>query len=112
LSQFPPTGIISGTLTDFGDYDQCLSITPNQVIGESQDCLIHISLSLPKPMKIHQNLYHKIDILPHFVNKSENNVFVKLSKDATFFYWYYMKLGICAPKKCTKTDLEIMAKSN
>jgi hypothetical protein len=111
--KFPPTGILEGTVADFGDYDQCLAIEPNEVIAKSQYCLIDISLPLPKPMPIHQNFFHKVNVLPQFVNKSGNNVFIKLSKDASYFYWFYLRLGICTPNKCTKSDLEVMTeKSN
>ncbi len=110
--KFPPSGVIEGTVTDFGDYDQCLAIKPNQVIGESQYCLIDISLPLPKPMPIHQNIFHKVNVLPQFVNKSSNNVFVELSKDASFFYWIYMRLGICAPNLCKSDDLKELAENS
>jgi len=109
---FPPKGILEGTVTDFGDYDQCLSITSNEVIGESQYCLIDISLPVPKPMPKHQNLYHKVDVLPAFVNKNGSNVFVKFSEDASYFYWYYLRLGICTPKKCTENDVIILARKS
>jgi hypothetical protein len=110
--KFPPSGIIEGTVTDFGDYDQCLAIKPNEVIGESQYCLIDISLPLPKPMPIHQNFYHKVNVLPKFMNKSENNVFIKLSEDASYFYWFYIRLGICTPNKCNQNDVKAMAKKS
>jgi len=110
--KFPPSGLMSGSLNDFGDYFQCLSITPNEVIGESQYCLIELSVPVPKPMRVHQNFYHEVDVLPHFVNKSGNNIFVKLSRDASFFYWYGIKLGICTPNKCTKSHIESMAKNS
>jgi hypothetical protein len=110
--KFPPSGIIDGTVTDFGDYEQCLDIKPNEVIGESQYCLIDISLPLPKPMPIHQNFYHKVNVLPEFVNKSSNNVLVKLSEDASYFYWFYIRLGICTPNKCNQNDVKAMAKKS
>jgi hypothetical protein len=47
-----------------------LDIEPNELIGELQYCLIDISLPLPKPMPIQQNFFHKINVLPQFVNKS------------------------------------------
>jgi hypothetical protein len=109
--KFPPSGFLSGTFADFGDYDQCLAIRPNQVIKESQYCLIDISLPLPKPMPIHQNIFHRVDVLPEFVNKSGNNVFVGLSKDASFFYWFHIRLGICAPKMCSKREIEILTEN-
>jgi hypothetical protein len=110
--KFPPTGILEGTVTDFGDYDQCLAIQPNQVIAKSQYCLIDISLPLPKPMPIHHNIFHKMNVLPEFVNKSGNNVFVKLSKDASFFYWVYIRLGICSTIKCSQKDVKTLAEKS
>jgi hypothetical protein len=110
--KFPPTGILEGTVTDFGDYDQCLDIEPNEVIGKSQYCLIDISLPLPKPMPIHQNFFHKVNVLPEFLNKSQNNVFVKLSENASFFYWIFIRLGICSPKLCTQRDLWSIAEKS
>jgi hypothetical protein len=110
--KFPPSGIIEGTVTDFGDYDQCLAIQPNQVIAKSQYCLIDISLPLPKPMPIHQNFYHKVNVLPEFVNKSKNNVLVKLSEDASYFYWVFIRLGICTPKKCSESDIRFLAEKS
>ncbi len=106
--KFPPSGIIEGTVTDFGDYDQCLDIKPNEVIGESQYCLIDISLPLPKPMPIHQNFFHEINVLPEFMNKSSNNVFVKLSKDASLFYWVELKVGVCLPNMCSHNDVKAL----
>jgi len=108
-AKFPPSGVIEGNLVDFGDYDQCAAIKPNQVIGESQYCLIDISFPLPKPMPVHHNFFHEVNVLPESMNKSENNIFVKLSKDASFFYWFYIRLGICTPNKCTKSDVKALA---
>ncbi len=110
--KFPPSGFLSGTFADFGDYDQCLAIGPNEVIKESQYCLIDISLPLPKPMPIHQNFFHKVNVLPEFINKSSNNAFVKFSEDASFFYWFHIRLGICTPNKCTQNEVQAMAKNS
>jgi hypothetical protein len=110
--KFPAAGFLDGTVTDFGDYDQCLSIEPNQVIGESQYCLIDISLPLPEPMPIHQNIFHKVNVLPDYVNRGRNGVFVKFSEDAAMFYWIHFKLGICTPNKCTQNDVKTIARKS
>ncbi len=34
--KFPLSVIFKGTVAHFGDYDQCLAIKPNEMIGESQ----------------------------------------------------------------------------
>ncbi len=41
--KFPPSAIFKGTVADFADYDQCLAIKPNELIGKSQYCFINIS---------------------------------------------------------------------
>jgi hypothetical protein len=56
-------------------------------------------------MPIHQNFFLKVNVFPEFVNKSENNALVKLSEDASFFYWVFIRLGICTPKKCSENDI-------
>jgi hypothetical protein len=109
--RFPPSGVFEGTVTDFGDYDQCINIQPNQVIGESQYCLIDTSFPLPK-MDFHQNFFHKVNVLPEFINKSSNNAFVKFSEDASFFYWFHIRLGICTPNKCTQNEVQAMARNS
>ena len=111
-SKFPPTGLLSGTFTDFGDYDQCINIPANDVIGESQYCLLDISIPVPKPIGRHQNFYHSVNVLPEKLKSSGNmsNVFVNLSKSASFFYWIFIKNGFCVPSKCTKTDVLALAK--
>jgi hypothetical protein len=106
--KFPPSGVIEGTVTDFGDYDQCLDIKPNEVIGESQYCLVDISLPLPKPMPVHQNFFHKVNVLPEFMNKSSKNVFVKLSEDASLFYWLELEVGVCFPNMCSHNDVKVL----
>ena len=89
-----------------------MAIEPNEVIGESQYCLIDISLPLPKPMPIHQNFFLKVNVFPEFINKSENNALVKLSEDASFFYWVFIRLGICTPKKCSESDIRFLAEKS
>jgi hypothetical protein len=53
--KFPLSVIFKGTVAHFGDYDQCLAIKPNEMIGEY--CLNDISLLLTKPIPIHQNFF-------------------------------------------------------
>ncbi|CAG2164033.1 unnamed protein product [Oppiella nova] len=114
--ELPPTGFLSGTLTHFGDYDQCLNIPPNPVIDTPQYCLIDISLPLPKPIGSHHSFYHIVNVLPPKLNNSvannnDDNVFVKFSKNASFFYWMFIRLGICVPNKCLPSDVHNIAYS-
>lgn len=53
--QFPPPGLISGTTTSFGSYDQCLNIiTPNSSFT-GQYCTV-----LFRPLLPHRPRYHNI----------------------------------------------------
>lgn len=109
--RFPPMGILEGTVADLGHYDQCLSIKPNEVITESQYCLIEMKMPLPEPQPLHININNKVNVLPQFLNISKNNFLAKLSDNSIYFYLYAIRQGICAPKKCDKNDLTVLAKN-
>lgn len=100
--KFPPTGLFEGTVTDFGDYDECLAV------NVSQYCSIRLSLPLPK-LKYTHNIYYKIDGL--FANQNESNMFTKLSDEASIFYWTSLQFGICLPQKCNESDAKSIAKT-
>lgn len=108
--QFPPKAILEGTVNDFGDYDQCLSVRPNPVIGRTQFCLIRLSVPLPKPKTVHTNLNHKIDpIVVLFQNRTSEHLFAKLADNAVFFRLFDLRLGLCMPGLCDQKDIEFLA---
>ena len=109
---FPPSGVRMGTLTDFGAYDQCLAIEPNSMIEKPQYCLVDLIPPLPRPMPVHHNLHHTIDVLPKDfdINQSFQNVFTNYSEFASFFYWITLRTGICTPSKCSQQDINSLAK--
>ncbi|XP_054167794.1 nose resistant to fluoxetine protein 6-like [Oppia nitens] len=107
--KFPASGLLEGTTTDLGSYDQCLSIKSNQYIGEPQYCMIDLGLPVPQPQPRHHNLNHRVDVLPHHFIKNisfANHLFTRLSKEASFFYWISLRTGICVPNKCTFNDMD------
>ncbi|KAH7636895.1 acyltransferase-like protein 3 [Dermatophagoides farinae] len=64
-----PAGMFMGTLTDYGDYDQCMSIIDDQKSNQSliipQYCLIDMAIPMPKPRPTPHNYYHHTEgILP------------------------------------------------
>jgi hypothetical protein len=74
--------------------------------------MIDLSLPLPQPQPIHHNLYHQIDVLPdNVINNSSNNanLFKKLAKEASFFYWISIRTAICVPAKCSLNDIKELA---
>ena len=109
---FPPSGVLIGTSTDFGSYDQCLDIEPNHVIDRAQYCLIDMKPLIPQPMPIHHNLHHPIDVLPNGFDRNNTifrNVYEKYSEFASFYYWVSVRTGICSPSKCSQQDISQLA---
>ena len=107
--QFPPKAVLEGTLNDFGDYDQCVAITPNLVIGSTQYCLIRLSVPLPNPTTVHLNVNHKInEIVAMFKNRTSEHVFTKLADNAIFFRLFPIKLGVCLPDMCDQNDVQLL----
>ena len=108
--RFPPSGVLIGTSTDFGSYDQCLSVEPNLVIDRPQYCLLDVRPPLPQPMPLHMNFHHRIDVLPKSLNTNESNIFLKYSEFASYYDWIDIRTGICVPSKCSQKDVELLAK--
>ena len=109
-AKFPPSGLLEGTSSDFGAYDQCLSIEPNEVMGRAQYCMIDLSLPLPQPQPMHHNLHHKVTVIPKDIESnssvlSADNLFTSLSAEASFFYWVSIRTAICVPNKCSQNDI-------
>ena len=108
-AKFPPSGALRGTLTDFGDYDQCLSVETMP----TQYCLVDISVPLPPMPKFH-NYYQRAKVLPD-LEESLSNATMQFMVNGTFyrnladassvFYYAYIQMGICLPEKCTKHDV-------
>lgn len=58
--KFPMAGIMEGTFTDFGSFDECLGILPNDVLGEPQYCSLEMRPLLPPRPRFH-NLVNSLD---------------------------------------------------
>lgn len=110
-AKFPPSGVLSGTFTDFGDYDQCLSIedlTP-------QYCLLDLALPMPQPMPKYHNYYQKSQVLPDDVDSNKldfsvnGTLYRHLADISSVFYYVYLQIGICIPNSCTSTDIKVVA---
>ena len=97
--KFLPSGAFRGTLTDYGDFDQCISIDTPIV---AQYCLVDVALPMPKPVPRDVNYYHNTTVLPSnvYVEHSNDSVFLKLSEHSTLFYYNKIETGVCLPKSC------------
>lgn len=108
-SSIVPVGMMMGTMSDYGDYDQCMSIDPMDLIVKY--CLIDLTIPMPKPIPSMHNLFHKTkNILPDkFYNESmSGNFYHDLGKLSSFFYYSTIRKGICLPSDCNDEDVEII----
>lgn len=51
--QFPPAGVFQGSYTDLGSYSGCMSIKDNELIGESQYCMLDFQPIVPTRPRFH-----------------------------------------------------------
>lgn len=114
---FPPTGALSGTLTDLGDFDQCLGLTDSAAIS-TQYCLLQYSLPMPRPRPKHHNLYHQTpNLLPSggIGNNNRQNylkngsIYRKLEQVSSLFYYTNLQIAICLPATCSPEDVNTFA---
>jgi hypothetical protein len=79
--KFPPSGIIEGTVTNFGDYNQCLAIKPNEMIGESQYTYLTSERKINQKFCFHFITFFTIESKGiHFLNKKMKTVIFILIK--------------------------------
>lgn len=118
-AKFPPSGTVRGTLTDFGDYDQCLSNSVNEHFIVPQYCLLDIKLPLP-PMPDTHNYYHSTEgLVPQFHHEPitahflENGTFYRhLEEQSSVFFWATIQLGICLPTGCSNEDVQLITENS
>src|SRR5437763_1353855 len=111
--KFPPSGVMEGTLTDLGRFDECLSI--NEVLEgddelvvtrmKGQYCSINIRPPLPPRPRFH-TLCNQIPSLVNF--SSDSSAFRWLGKNAQYFYYTPIRIGICLPSQCSPHDVNRM----
>lgn len=112
-AKFPPSGTMRGTLTDFGDYDQCLSIDQYVNSIETKYCLIDIGISMPQPIPRHHNYFHQAKVLPNQIEDERKSIFLSngsmylhLANISSIFYYANIQIGICIPEQCSSFDVK------
>lgn len=104
-----PSGTLSGTLTSFGDFDQCLSVIEpdiEPVLGKY--CLLKMRPNLPvKPPRI---TYKDILIDINGTQLNENMIVKNILIPQLYSFYYYDFInGICIPSTCTEQDIKQLA---
>ncbi|KFM82899.1 Nose resistant to fluoxetine protein 6, partial [Stegodyphus mimosarum] len=105
-------GILVGSLSSFGAYDECVDTvaTSNRNKKElfrGQYC----TLDLKPPIPPKKNFYKLDEVLDELKNFSKGeSVVSEAAKYAHFFHFLSLRLGICVPSGCTLEDIDKMAK--
>ena len=93
-----PSGLLDGTIASHGDYDECINIISEKLIG--QHCTIKL-----KPSKNLINLIADGTIS----NSSKVDLLQSFSKSTLLMNTFPMSLGICFPDTCSKNDVSEIA---
>ena len=116
MGSFPPSGFAEGVLSDFGEYDECLSvISPDtndkQPKIKGQYCLMKLILPYPQKddIKSNENLNEEIKLDPKF--KAQQIDLQKLTlktlvETLNIVSGTIYRMGVCMPNTCTPQDFE------
>ncbi|XP_054710310.1 nose resistant to fluoxetine protein 6-like [Uloborus diversus] len=105
-------GMLTGTLSNLGEYDQCINIKATddrrgrnfgKVMFTGQYCALDIRPPLP-PKKMYYKLNDVVDVLKNF--SQGDNVINEAAKSSQFFNFLAMRYGICVPSGCTAEDIQ------
>ena len=111
-ARIPFSGLFLGTISDFGEYDECLAIKetlPSGAHVRGQYCLIRVSLRLPpKPEKL-SFFSPTLDLKG---TPLSDTFWTNIEKNVNLFYIARgLRFGLCFPDTCSARDLnEISSK--
>ncbi|KAF8787761.1 Nose resistant to fluoxetine protein 6 like protein [Argiope bruennichi] len=104
-----PSGTFEGTLTDLGDYDQCLDIVQptrgKHMNIQGQYCTLEVAPVLPS---VRSSATMNTKLL-NFGNISTDSVLTDISHGSALFHLMMMRIGICVPSPCVADDLQALA---
>ncbi|GIY47849.1 nose resistant to fluoxetine protein 6 [Caerostris darwini] len=107
-------GLLVGTMSSLGVYDECVGIEvikergteKGKLLFRGQYCVIDLKPSLPPKAKF----YGTDEIIPELKNISERGTVIgEAAKFASMLYLMPIKLGICVPSGCTLDDINQVA---
>ncbi|XP_076352170.1 nose resistant to fluoxetine protein 6-like [Tachypleus tridentatus] len=106
----PPGGILTGTITGFGSYDECMNIVATQ----SQKELFrgsYCTVSFRPPLPPKPRFYSIKGNLKGFEDVRKDNAFWRTIgvENARFFYFLSFRFGVCVPSTCGRQDIENIA---
>ncbi|GIY04985.1 o-acyltransferase like protein [Caerostris extrusa] len=106
-----PSGVLDGTLSDFGDYDECLAVekldSKNRTQFTGQYCTVEAGPLMPE---IPHRVQFKTVVLD-FANFSRpDSVLSDFASNANMFYLMKLRLGLCLPSACSVSDVQEVTK--
>lgn len=114
-----PAGLLEGTLTELGNFDECLSIRPK--LDGSPMAAQYCSIQIKPPLVGRPRLHTACNRLPALVasQTSPNQTSAgagqwagasraigQLAQHSQAFYYAGLRLGVCVPSKCGQWDLQ------
>ncbi|XP_022237223.1 O-acyltransferase like protein-like [Limulus polyphemus] len=104
-----PAGLLEGTLTSLGSYDQCLDIVSaskesNVSTFQGQYCTVLLRPPLPARSPKYSSIAVGVKALSNFSKPGE--VFHDFSQNAQYFYSVAIRLGICVPSTCSRLEAQ------
>ncbi|XP_035212889.1 nose resistant to fluoxetine protein 6-like [Stegodyphus dumicola] len=101
-----PSGSLGGTLTDMGDYDQCLDVVQPKKHKHSeirgQYCTLELKPMLPA---LQSSVTLNTKVLK-FGNTSRDSVLTDISRSSALFHIMAMRIGVCVPSPCVADDIK------
>lgn len=112
-----PSGLLEGTLSELGNFDECLAIE-HQLEGPTggQPRLTrgqYCSLQVKPPMLArprHHTVCQRLPALSASSNQT-SRVFRLLSQNSQQFLYVGLRLGLCTPDKCSQGDIQTILSS-
>jgi hypothetical protein len=105
-----PSGLLEGTIADYGEYEECLNIKvteeePLPISGKYCMTLI----SMPIPLKPRILKFHK-PILNVSQTPLENKIWELVANNLNLFYMSKgFRAGLCIPSTCSAQELQTIA---
>ncbi|KFM59865.1 Nose resistant to fluoxetine protein 6, partial [Stegodyphus mimosarum] len=95
-------GILTGTLSAFGSFDQCVEISvPNRGF-QGQYCSIEAWPPLPPKPRFYA-LNQRLKAFEKFEN--DTGVMGEFTKYVQLFYMFPFRVGVCVPSACSTSDV-------
>ncbi|CAG2117747.1 unnamed protein product, partial [Medioppia subpectinata] len=112
-ARFPFSGLLDGTIADFGEFDECLAIShaQNEFSVSGKYCLLNVLF--PKPGNTSETELRFHSALIDVTNTTlDDTLFARFARNANLFYISRgLTLGACFPSTCSARDLQTLVSS-